>query len=230
MGAKTVVITGCTRGLGRAMVGEFLRSGWRVAGCGRDTEQLAALEREGVESGVAHFFGRCDVAREGDVAAFCAKVIGRFGAPQLVLNNAAIINGNAPLWRVDALEFSRVVDVNLKGVAALMRHFLPAMLHEKGGVIVNFSSGWGRSTSPEVAPYCATKWAVEGLSQAVAQETDGRVAIVALNPGIIDTDMLRSTFGEGAAHYPDARSWAKRAVPFLAGLGLKENGRSLNAP
>jgi NAD(P)-dependent dehydrogenase (short-subunit alcohol dehydrogenase family) len=230
MGAKTVVITGCTRGLGRAMVGEFLRAGWRVAGCGRDTEQLAALEREGVESGGVHFFGRCDVAREGDVAAFCAEVIGRFGAPQLVLNNAAIINGNAPLWRVDALEFSRVVDVNLKGVAALMRHFLPAMLHEKGGVIVNFSSGWGRSTSPEVAPYCATKWAVEGLSQAVAQETDGRVAIVALNPGIIDTDMLRSTFGEGAAHYPDARSWAKRAVPFLAGLGLKENGRSLNAP
>lgn len=230
MGARTVVITGCTRGLGRAMVGEFLRAGWRVAGCGRDAEQLAALEREGVESGEAHFFGRCDVSREGDVAAFSAEVIGRFGAPQLVLNNAAIINANAPLWRVDAQEFSRVVDVNLKGVAAVMRHFLPAMLDRKGGVIVNFSSGWGRSTSPEVAPYCATKWAVEGLSQAVAQETGGRVAIVALNPGIIDTDMLRSTFGEGAAHYPDACSWAKRAVPFFAGLGLKENGRSLNAP
>ena len=95
---------------------------------------------------------------------------------------------------------------------------------------MNFSSGWGRSTSPEVAPYCATKWAVEGLSQAVAQETDGRVAIVALNPGIIDTDMLRSTFGDGAAGYPDARRWARRAVPFLARLGLKDNGRSLTAP
>jgi NAD(P)-dependent dehydrogenase (short-subunit alcohol dehydrogenase family) len=142
------------------MVGEFLRAGWRVAGCGRDAEQLAALEREGVESDEAHFFGSCDVSREGDVAAFSAEVIGRFGAPQLVLNNAAIINANASLWRVDALEFSRVVDVNLKGVAAVMRHFLPVMLDRKGGVIVNFSSGWGRSTSPEVAPYCATKWAV----------------------------------------------------------------------
>jgi len=230
MGARTVVITGCTRGLGRALVGEFLRAGWRVAGCGRDAEQLALLERESAQSKEAHFFGLCDVVREADVAAFSAEVIGRFGAPQLVLNNAAIINANAPFWRVDALEFSNVVDVNLKGVAAVMRHFLPAMLDQRGGVIVNFSSGWGRSTSPEVAPYCATKWAVEGLSQAVAQETDGRVAIVALNPGIIDTDMLRSTFGEGAASYPNAFYWAKRAVPFLAALGLKENGRSLNAP
>jgi NAD(P)-dependent dehydrogenase (short-subunit alcohol dehydrogenase family) len=212
------------------MVGEFLRAGWRVAGCGRDTEKLAALEEAAGEPREAHFFGKCDLARDEDVAAFCAEVIERFGSPQLVLNNGAIINANAPLWRVDPLEFSKVVDVNLKGVAAVMRHFLPAMLDQKGGVIVNFSSGWGRSTSPEVAPYCATKWAVEGLSQAVAQETGGRVAIVALNPGIIDTDMLRSTFGEAAAHYPDACSWAKRAVPFIAALGLKENGRSLNIP
>lgn len=230
MAARTVVITGCTRGLGRAMVGEFLRGGWRVAGCGRDEGRLASLEREVAEFGEACFFGSCDVALEEAVAAFSGQVIGRFGAPQLVLNNAAIINANAPLWRLDSAEFSRVVDVNLKGVAAVMRHFLPAMLDERGGVIVNFSSGWGRSTSPEVAPYCATKWAVEGLSQAVAQETDGRVAIVALNPGIIDTDMLRSTFGDGAAGYPDARRWARRAVPFLARLGLKDNGRSLTAP
>ena len=141
-------------------MGSFCARGWRVAGCGRDAEQLAALEREGVESDEAHFFGRCDVSREGDVAGFSAEVIGRFGAPQFVLNNAAIINANAPPWRVDAQEFSHVVDVNLKGVAAVMRYFLPAMLDQKGGGIVNSSSGWGRSTSPEVAPYCATKWAV----------------------------------------------------------------------
>jgi NAD(P)-dependent dehydrogenase (short-subunit alcohol dehydrogenase family) len=122
------------------------------------------------------------------------------------------------------------VDVNIKGTIAMMRHFLPAMLKTRGGVIVNFSSGWGRSTSPEVAPYCATKWAIEGLSQAAAQETDGKVAIAAMNPGIIDTDMLRSTFGTGAGDFPKAMQWAKKAVPFLAGLGLKDNGRALTAP
>jgi NAD(P)-dependent dehydrogenase (short-subunit alcohol dehydrogenase family) len=97
-------------------------------------------------------------------------------------------------------------------------------------VAVNFSSGWGRSTSPEVAPYCATKWAIEGLSQAVSQETGGKTAVVALNPGIIDTEMLRSTFGEGAGHYPNAADWAKRAVPFLVRLGPKDNGKALTAP
>src|SRR3569623_2060082 len=108
----------------------------------------------------------------------------------------------------------------------MMRHFLPAMLKKGGGVIVNFSSGWGRSTSPEVAPYCATKWAIAGLSQAVAQETDGKVTVAALNPGIIDTDMLRSTFGGGAGHYPDAQQWAKRAVPYLISIGRKDTGRA----
>ena len=206
---------------------EFARAGWKVAGCARDSNRLAALGRE---VGEQHYFARCDVAEEREVAAFCAGVLERFGSPQLVINNAALINANAPIWEVDSREFSRVLDVNVKGVASVMRQLLPAMLEKKGGVIVNFSSGWGRSTSPEVAPYCASKWAIEGLSQAVAQETAGRVAIVALNPGVINTEMLRSTFGEDASHYPDALKWAALAVPFIASLGLDDNGRALTAP
>ncbi len=104
------------------------------------------------------------------------------------------------------------------------------MMQRGSGVIVNFSSGWGRSTSPDVAPYCATKWAIEGLSQAAAQETGGRIAVVSLNPGIIDTDMLRSCFGADAATYPEPARWARKAVPFLMKLGLKDNGRALTAP
>jgi NAD(P)-dependent dehydrogenase (short-subunit alcohol dehydrogenase family) len=94
-------------------------------------------------------------------------------------------------------------------------------------VIVNFSSGWGRSTDAEVAPYCATKWAIEGLTQALAQELPEGMAAVPLNPGIIDTDMLRSCFGASASSYPNPAEWAKRAVPFLLKLGPKDNGRQL---
>jgi NAD(P)-dependent dehydrogenase (short-subunit alcohol dehydrogenase family) len=112
----------------------------------------------------------------------------------------------------------------------MMRHLIQPMMKRGSGVIVNFSSGWGRSTSPEVAPYCATKYAVEGLSQAVAQETGGDVAVVALNPGIIDTEMLRSCFGGDASGYPKASEWANRAVPYLMKLGKKDNGKSLSAP
>jgi len=96
--------------------------------------------------------------------------------------------------------------------------------------MINLSSGWGRSTSSDVAPYCATKWGVEGLSQAMAQELPHGVAVAAMNPGIVDTDMLRSCFGEGAASFSDAVAWAQTAGPYLASLDASVNGRQLTAP
>ena len=96
--------------------------------------------------------------------------------------------------------------------------------------MINLSSGWGRSTSPEVAPYCATKWAIEGLSQAMAQELPASIAVAAMNPGIINTEMLQSCFSEDAANFEDATQWAKRAGPFLAKLDASVNGKPLTAP
>jgi NAD(P)-dependent dehydrogenase (short-subunit alcohol dehydrogenase family) len=224
---RKVIITGVSKGLGRAMVEEFIAGGWTVAGCARSEKALKELA---AKHRAPHFFARCDVADEKSVAHFCTEALKHLGAPDLLLNNAATINANAPLWKVPAQEFSDVIDVNIKGTAAMIRHVAPAMLKRGSGVIVNFSSGWGRSTSADVAPYCATKWAIEGLSQAMAQETGGKVAVVALNPGIIDTEMLRSCFGESAGGYPGAGQWAKRAVPFLMKLGAKDNGRALTAP
>src|SRR5262249_26471818 len=139
-------------------------------------------------------------------------------------------NRNAPLWQVPAEEFDRVIDVNIKGVANVIRHFVPAMVERKSGVIVNLSSGWGRSTSPEVGPYCATKWAIEGLTRSLAQELPRGMAAVPLNPGIIDTDMLRSCFGGEASGYPSPKQWAERAAPFLLDLGTNDNGKPLTAP
>ncbi len=225
--ARTVVITGCTRGLGRAMVPLFVDAGWQVAGCGRNAIHVAEL---GQRWPAPHFFSTCDVSQEDEVAAFCAVILEKCGPPDLVLNNAAIINPNAPLWETSAEEFSRIIDINIKGPAAMMRHLLPAMLKRGSGVIVNFSSGWGRSTAADVAPYCATKYAIEGLSMATAQDTGGKVAVIPMNPGIIDTDMLRSTFGGGAGGFLDADDWAKRAVPFFIKLGPKDNGKSMTVP
>lgn len=225
--SKLVCITGCTRGLGRAMVEEFVEQGWTVVGCGRNPAMIAAL---GSKFGAPHGFRVCDVSDEDSVATFCEEVFKTHGAPDLLLNNAAIINPNRPLWEMSAEDISSILGINVRGTIAMMRHLMPAMLERGSGVVVNFSSGWGRSTSPDVAPYCATKWAIEGLSQAVAQETEGKVAVIALNPGIINTDMLRSTFGSGAGAYANAARWAKTAVPFLDSLNSKHNGRSLTAP
>ena len=112
--------------------------------------------------------------------------------------------------------------------AAVIRAFVPAMITRGTGVIVNLSSGWGRSVSPEVAPYCASKWAIEGLTQALAAELPAGMAAVPLNPGVIDTEMLRQCWSDEASAYPKADAWAKVAAPFILGLNAKHNGQSLS--
>lgn len=224
---KHVLITGCTRGLGLAMARAFAANGWTVSGCGTNPIRVDVLA---AELGEKHRVVVADVSSEKEVADFASDILSGPGAPDLLLNNAAIINRNAPLWEVAPDEFSKVIDVNLKGIHLVLREFLPAMIARGSGVVVNFSSGWGRSTAPEVAPYCCTKWGVEGLTQALAQELPTGLAAIALNPGIIDTDMLQSTFGESSADFPNPAKWAATAVPFLEKLGPKDNGQALTAP
>jgi NAD(P)-dependent dehydrogenase (short-subunit alcohol dehydrogenase family) len=225
--AKRIVLTGAGRGLGRAMAGGFIIAGHTVIACSRSQESIARL-RQRFNS--PHRFDAVDVADDDRVAAWAHEVLAAHGPPDLLINNAAVINENAPLWEVTAADFDRLVDVNVKGVANVIRHFVPAMIQRGQGVIVNFSSGWGRSASPEVAPYCASKWAVEGLTRALAEELPDGLAAVPLNPGVIHTQMLESCFGAAAASYPKPQRWAERTVPFLLQLGPKDNGHPLTAP
>ncbi len=221
---KLILITGVSRGLGRAMTEEFIRLGHVVVGCGRSETAIAELKKQFAPP---NDFAVVDVASDEQVAAWAKRVLQACGAPDLLLNNAALIARNAPLWNVPAQEFSDVIDVNIKGVANVIRHFVPAMVTRRAGVIVNFSSGWGRSADAEVAPYCATKWAIEGLTNSLSQELPSGMAAVPLNPGIIDTDMLRSTFGGSSSSYPAPGEWAKTAVPFLLKITAKDNGRQM---
>lgn len=226
-GGRIVVLTGATRGLGRAMVDELVRAGHTVVGCGRSERDVERL-REKFDK--PHDFYVVDVSSDEEVQSWASLILTSYGPPDLLLNNAGVINRNAPLWEVPVRDFNAVVDINLKGVANVIRHFVPEMVRRKRGVIVNFSSGWGQTVDAEVAPYCATKWAVEGLTRALAVELPADLAAVPFNPGIINTEMLRSCFGESASSYPTPAQWAKVAVPFLLQLGAKDNGKSLTAP
>jgi NAD(P)-dependent dehydrogenase (short-subunit alcohol dehydrogenase family) len=209
------------------MVDKFVALGHTVCGCGRSRDEIEALRRT---YGSPHDFATIDVANEDQVEQWAARILSSRGAPDLLINNAAVINQNAPLWQVPSEEFDRLIDVNIKGVANVIRHLLPAMLAGKSGVIVNFSSGWGRSTAAEVAPYCASKFAIEGLTQSLAQELPRGMAAVPLNPGVIDTDMLRSTFGGSAGRYPSPQEWAEKAVPFILAFNSRDNGKPLSVP
>ncbi len=220
-----ILITGVTRGLGRALAEFYIKAGHTVIGCGRSGEAIFDLR---MAHAAPHDFSVVDVALDNKVALWAAKVLENESPPALLINNAAIMNRLAPVWEQDDREFTKLVDANIRGVANVIRHFVPAMVAAKQGVIVNFSSGWGRSVSPEVGPYCMSKWAIEGLTKALAEELPQGMAAVPLNPGVIDTDMLRACWAAGAANHPKAEAWAEVAAPFILKLGPKDNGRSLN--
>jgi NAD(P)-dependent dehydrogenase (short-subunit alcohol dehydrogenase family) len=224
---RLVVITGATRGLGRAMVQEFTQLGHTVVGCARNEPAIKRLQQEFTEP---HEFYALDVASDTAVKSWASVVLAKYGPPDLLINNAGVIHRNAPLWELDAREFDEVFQVNVRGVANVIRHFVPAMRARQRGVIVNFSSGWGRSVDAEVAPYCASKWAVEGLTRALAAELPSTMAAIPLNPGIINTNMLQSCFGGSADSYPVPAAWAKIAVPFILKLSAKDNGKPLSVP
>jgi NAD(P)-dependent dehydrogenase (short-subunit alcohol dehydrogenase family) len=226
-----VVLTGCTRGLGRALARFFADEGAIVAGCGRSKKEL---ERMRAEFSEAHHFSCVDVGNDSAVAKWALDVVARFNAPNLLLNNAALIAENAPVWSVPAAQADAVLRVNVTGTINVLRQ--PPMIKRSNrnpivpSVIVNFSSGWGRSASPDVGIYCASKWAIEGLTQSLAQDLAGtHIRAFALNPGVIDTAMLRKCFGPSARSYPTAKRWVEHAGPFILSLlGTKSPRRDIS--
>ncbi len=222
---KNVLITGVSRGLGRALAAGINSTGHRVAGCARQVEQLQA----GVSTASSDYrVDSVDLSDDQAVGLWIADVVANWGVPDLVINNAGIINANQPLWEVPYADFQQIMRVNIQGVFSVIRHVVPHMIQGNGGVIANLSSGWGRSVSADVAPYCCSKWGIEGLTLALAEDFPSSMAAVPVNPGVINTEMLQSCFGEGAKNAPTPDQWAVQAVPFFLGLSQRDNGRSLS--
>ena len=224
---KLIVVTGVSRGLGRALVDGFVADGHTVVGTARSQ---SAIENLSNHYGDPHRFDVVDQADVEQVNKWGTSVLQEQGTPDLIINNAAVITENAPLWEVPDDDFSSLIDINIKGVFYVCKAFLPALIKHGSGVIVNLSSGWGRSASADVAAYCASKFAIEGMTQSLAQELPAGIAAIPLNPGVINTEMLQSCFGDSAGSYKNATQWAETAVPFLLALDASDNGCSLTAP
>jgi NAD(P)-dependent dehydrogenase (short-subunit alcohol dehydrogenase family) len=186
LAGKIAVVTGATRGIGQAVAAALAGAGARVAGCARNPP--AGARGEGGGAGTF----RCDVAQPEDVARFAADVLGRWGAPDVLVNNAGIV-ARGRLDELPIAAWEAVVGANLTGTFLITRAFLPAMRAARRGRIINIASISGRQGTAQLTAYCAAKHGVIGLTRALAEElrSDG-IQVNAVCPGSVDTDMLKA--------------------------------------
>ncbi|KAL0533360.1 hypothetical protein IC582_030179 [Cucumis melo] len=223
-----VLITGVSKGLGRALALELANRGHTIIGCSRDQIKLDSLQQQlSNTSPNRHFFFKLDVTSDTHVQEFAQFVAKNNLVPRILVNNAGLAHRSAKIWELEAEEFDNVIDTNVKGIANILRHFVPLMIQNNNGIIVNMSSGAGRSAHEDFAPYCSSKWAVEGLTKCVAKGLPDGMAIVALNPGSIHTDMLVLCCGDSAAQFQSPHKWAIKAATMILDLTPKDNGESL---
>jgi len=170
LSGQVAVVTGAGRGIGAAIAASLARLGARTVLCGRSREPLeataAAIQNSGGQSAVME----CDVADLRQVEGLAQRVERTFSKIDILVNNAGFGGFGGPLHQLPPDVWDRVHNTNLRGVYYCIRSFVPLMMRNRGGHIINISSLAGKNPLPNGAAYAASKWGLNGLSYSVAEE------------------------------------------------------------
>jgi NAD(P)-dependent dehydrogenase (short-subunit alcohol dehydrogenase family) len=187
---RVAVVTGAASGIGRALARRLGREGMRVVLADVEPAALAEAERELAGYGVETLSVRTDVTDEAAVRALADAALARFGAVHVVCNNAGVMGGAGLSWQLPAEDWAWVLGVNLHGVLHGLRAFVPILLEQDEGHVLNTASMAGLLSLPLAAPYVVSKHAVVALSEALYHELAGRgphVGVSVLCPEAVDT-------------------------------------------
>lgn len=189
---KIIVITGASKGLGKALAQRFAREGARLALCARHAEVLEPVVNELQEIGTDVVWRSCDIANPDQLREFVSAVIDKFGFVDVLVNNASAVLPLKSFSDYQPREWEEVVRTNISGLFAVTHGFLPYMMKRKAGAIVNVSSSVGRIPRAQWGAYATSKYALEGFSQLLAEELRPyNIAVNSVNPGAMATDMRR---------------------------------------
>ena len=185
---KIALVTGASRGIGKAIAARLAADGLFVVGTATSAEGAAAVADELATGGAGVVLRLEDESVVGEAV---ADIQSRYGAPLVLVNNAGVTRDNL-LLRMSPAQWSEVVDANLTGIFRLTKPLLRGMMRARWGRIVNLSSVVGRMGNAGQANYAATKAGIEGFTRSLAQELGSRgITVNAVAPGFIDTDMTR---------------------------------------
>jgi len=232
---SVVVITGVTTGMGNAMAKRFAAMGYKVAGCGRTAHKIEELRLElagtaGSSPEQQHLFSVVDVMQNDQVQDWATEVLGQFGRVDVLINNAAMLAKRMPVWELPASDFEKVVDVNVKGCANTVRHFVPHMIAARQGIICNMSCWVGSNHMPGLTAAVTGKWALEVFSRNLALDLPAPLVSFHLDPGMVSTPMNEAT------SHPDelpkmitAEQWAKTMCPAIVAVNRSWSGQTMKA-
>ena len=216
LAGKVALVTGGSRGIGRAIAQAFARVGAQVAVLGRDAAKAQAAA-ESFGHGPARGYG-CDVSDPGQVETTVAAVEKDFGRIDVLVNNAGTTRDNL-LFRIGQEDWDTVLDTNLKGAFLVTKHAARGMIKRRWGRVINITSVVGISGNKGQANYSASKAGLIGFTKSVAKELASRNVLVnAVAPGFIDTELTRDI-------NPDARAVLLGAIP----LGRSGQGADVAA-
>jgi len=185
---KVALVTGGTRGIGKAIAQKLASLGAGVSICGRDEERLLRTAREFERDGVRVHAQKADVSRNSDVTALLQATEKKLGPISILVNNAGI-GMFGPVHEKSEEDWDRVMNTNLKSVFLVTCAVAPGMIARKSGDIINISSLAGKNTFAGGALYCASKWGLQGLTGCMAEDLRGSgIRVSAICPGSVATE------------------------------------------
>ncbi len=192
---KHIVITGASRGLGKALAERFASEGARLALCSRSGPALEAVRESLAEHATDVMATNCDVSDSQQTRAFADHVLGAWGHVDVLINNASMLGPRVAVSEYPIKAWDEVIQTNVNGLFFLTKLFIPSMMSRGAGSIINVSSSVGRAGRRHWGAYSVSKFALEGFTQVLADELKPfNIRVNSVNPGPMATDMRHEAF------------------------------------